>query len=108
MAKQGLNSAIINTAVSGDNIIVAAVAGKKVGLYAVWFVSPGAVAVKFKNGASIDFHPASTIGSATNTGLYLLEHADDPWYETTAGNALILNLGGAVQCSGVAYFLQVP
>jgi hypothetical protein len=100
-----LSEVSINAATNGDNTIVAAVVSQSVRLYRFFLMATGgAVNVKWKNGAGTDFHPALTL--LGNGSGWQLDFDTLPWFTTTAGNALILNLSGAVQVSGRAYYVQ--
>lgn len=97
-------NAVVSASSSGANEIVAAVSGKRISVVG-WHVSPGgAVNMKWQS-ASTDV-----------TGLYYASGAGDDkgasigcaqWFSTAAGEALNLNLSGAVAVSGVvAYVLE--
>ncbi len=93
--------AAINASASGDNTLVAAVSGSPITVWKAWFVNTAAVNFKFKDGAAIDFHPAAVL---SGNGSVFFAYDGQPYFTTTLGNALILNLSGAVQCSGVVYY----
>jgi len=94
-----LTSAPINVASAGDNVLLAGT-GIVIAVFKLWLAADGAVSVKFKNGAGIDFHPAiSLIG-----GSLFLDLDGEPWFVTTSGNDFILNLSAAVQVSGRWYY----
>lgn len=94
----------VNASSSGDNTLVAAVAGKSIKLVAAELVAAGPVSVKYKDGAGSDFHaaiPLNSYGSYSLSQMYSPEMlVIEPYFQTTAGNALILNLSGAVAVTG--------
>jgi len=93
----------INHGASGDNTIVAAVASKRIKVYAIVLVSSGTVNVKWKDGAATDL--TGDINLQAREGYTILATPPTFILATTAGNALILNLSGAVGVDGwVAYW----
>jgi hypothetical protein len=92
--------AIIDTAGSGDNTLIAGVTGYYIAVYKIWYVLAGDVNHTLKNG--------STAFSGTVTGKaggsFVLDYDGTPWFVTTAGNGFVLNLSGAVQVSGRVYY----
>lgn len=96
-----LLSAIIDTATSGDNTIIAAVTGRKFAIFQMWLWINGTVTITLKNGAGANLiGPMACV--AQNNPQW--PHGDDPWFITSAGNAFIINLSGAVQVSGRVYY----
>jgi hypothetical protein len=104
-ASKSIQSAPIDTAVSGDNTIVGAVAGKKIRVLSYVLVGGGAVNARWKSGANNRSGPlplAANSSVAPPAGSAFL-------FETNAGEALILNLSAAVQVSGhVSYAVVTP
>lgn len=102
---EDLTEVAINCAGAGDNVIVAAVALQSVRLYGFFFSVNAAVNAKWRDGAAgTDFHPYQYfIGQG---GYWELDREGVPWFTTSVGNALVLNLSGAVQVSGRAYYAQ--
>lgn len=98
--------AVIDDALSGDNEIVAAVAGKKIRVLGFFLVAAGAVTARFESGA----------GGTALTGQMTLA-AGDPfvatgynplgWFETAAAAALNLELSGAVSVDGGLTYVLV-
>lgn len=98
------SSTPINVAASGDNIIVAAVAGQTVRVHKFFLKAGGAVNAKWRNGSGgSDFHPALPLASGEG---WVLDLDAEPWFVTSIGNALVVNLSAAVQVSGVVYYTQ--
>lgn len=99
-----IQAATINTASSGDNTIVAAVSGESVRVWKIWFWVNGTVSVTIKDGAGTNLTGAMAM-VAQNEFVRNLDETI-PWFVTTAGNAFIINLNGAVQISGRVYYTQ--
>ena len=97
-------TAAINTASSGDNTIVAAVSGEKVQVWKIFFWVNGTVSVTIKDGASTSLTGAMAM--VAQNEFYKRLDETIPWFTTTAGNALVINLSGAIQISGRVYYTQ--
>lgn len=94
-----LQFAPIDTAASGDNTLVNASPKAKIKLVGFFLVAAGAVAVRFKGGAANNKTGAMPL--AANGGLSVFAGSDFAHLlETAINEALVLNLGGAVQVSG--------
>ncbi len=98
-----LSRAAITFSGSGDNALVAAVAGQIVQVYRIFFVVGGTTNLTFKDGASTSLSGAMPFIA---NGAMVLDNSGDPWFTTTAGNAFILNSSSGVQISGTVYYLQ--
>lgn len=88
---------------SGDNNIVAGTALQTVRLWGLFFVVAADVNIRFKDGAGSNLTGLMTMFGG---GSFFLPFMTRPWFTTSAGNALILNLSGAVQVSGRAYYVK--
>lgn len=97
---------VIDDAVSGDNTIVAAVAGKKIRVLAINLLVSAAVTVRFEDGA----------GGSALTGQYQFGAQGDGivlpfnpvgWFETTANTLLNMELSGAVSVDGSLVYVEV-
>ena len=97
-----LSQTPINFAASGNNTVVAAVAGKGIYVYRMYFTVAGATNITIYNGTT---PLTGAIPLATN-GSYVLDFSGIPWYTVTAGNAFIINSSAAVQVSGAADYIQ--
>jgi hypothetical protein len=96
-----LTSVAINLA-TGTGAIVAAVAGKSVKLYRLWLVASDGTDLTFEDGSTALSGPAFL----QQGGGITLDFSGEPWYTTTAGNALNLNASVSSQVSGTAYYVQ--
>lgn len=96
----GDNRSKIDAAASGDNQIIAAVAGKKIRVLSMFFVAGGAVNAKFQSdsgGGAADLTGALPLAANGGAALPFNPHG---WIQTEAGKKLNLNLSAAVQLSG--------
>jgi hypothetical protein len=106
MAQSDALYAVIDDALSGNNTLVAAVAGKKIRVLGFFLVAAGAVTARFESDAD---------GTALSGQMTLA--AGDPfvasgynplgWFETVAGELLNLELGGAVSVDGALTYVLV-
>lgn len=102
----GLLFAVIDTAASGDNTIVAADASRKIKVMSYVVVADAALAIRWKSGAGTNLSGAMSL--AANGGVATAAAPAGTWLmETAAAAALVLNLGAAVGARGhIAYFLE--
>lgn len=102
----GLLFAVIDTAVSGDNTIVAADAARKIKVMSYVVVADAALVVRWKSGAATSLSGAMSL--AANGGVATAAAPPGSWLmETAAAQALVLNLGAAIGARGhIAYFLE--
>jgi len=98
-----LSGIAINTNSTGDNDIVAAISGKGVLVFKIFFVASAATTVTFKDGASTSLTGAVSL---TAGGSFVLDIDSEPWFVVSRGNAFIINQSGTAQLSGRAYFIQ--
>lgn len=102
---QGLLAAKIDAASSGNNTLVAAVASERVFVYRMFFLAVGAVDVEIRDGTTTEMTGPMALNQTV--GIWM-DYSDEPWFITTAGNALVMNLSAAVQVSGRVYYKQAP
>jgi hypothetical protein len=95
--------ASISHASSGDNAIVAAVAGKRIRVLSYAIVGAGAVSAKFRSGTT-DITGAMAFGA--NGGI-AMPFNPVGYFETAAGAALNVNLSGAVAVAGHVTYIEV-
>lgn len=97
--------AVVSAAGAGDNTIVAAIAGRQIKVASYVLVATGAVVATWKSGAASAISGAMSL--AANGGISEPGEASSHVLETVAGQALVLNLGAAVQVSGhLMYFAE--
>lgn len=94
-------SAAINAATLGDNTLVAAVAGKRIRVHAYELSASAAANAKFKDGASTDLTGLIYLAAA-GAAADAVERTNDSdgLFQTSPGNALVLNLSAAVAVGG--------
>lgn len=97
--------AVIDHATSGDNTLVAAVAGRKIRVLALNITAAGAVLVRFESAAG---------GTALTGQMSMAANAEKTlpfnpagWFETLAGELLNMELGGAVSVDGCLVYAFV-
>ena len=105
MAQSEVQHAVIAAASSGDNTVVAAVAGKKIRVLGFFLVASAAVTARFESSAG---------GDALTGQMQLGANGDlapgfNPlgWFETVAGELLNLELSGAVPVDGALAYVLV-
>jgi len=77
----------------------------KIRVFAMDFIVAGQVAITFKDGASTSLsgaYPMVAFAGMTK------EYTGDPWFETTSGNAFVLNLSAAIAVTGFLRYEKVP
>ena len=93
--------ALIDTATSGNNTLVAAVTGKKIRVTGFVAVGAGTVNIAFQSGAGgTALTGAMPLGANTSV---VAPHNPSGWFETAAAALLNLNLSAAI---GVRGFLK--
>lgn len=92
----------MTSASNGDNNAIAAVTGKTIKVWKIWFTATGAVNVTFKDGASTSLSGAAVMSGAGSS--FTLYYDGSPHWVTSPGNAFIINLSGAVAIAGQIYY----
>lgn len=101
-----LKYAVVNTASSGANTIVAAVTGKRIKVVSYVLIAVTAVTVEWRSGTSANSIMGAASLGATG-GVAALGDPTTPLFECASGALLGLQLGGAVQVSGhVCYIVE--
>lgn len=101
---QAFKTAAITGTGTGDNTIVAAVTGRPIKVWKIFFTAAGAVNVTFKDGASTSISGAVQLTAAGSS--FSLGYDGAPWFTTSTGNAFIINESGAVALSGTVYYTE--
>lgn len=102
----------ISGAASGDNEVIAAVAGKKIRILGLVIVAAGAVTVYFKSGSTAICGDATNPMSLAANGGFVLPTppayptalAPSGYMQTSAGEAFNMTLGGAVSVGGCVVY----
>jgi hypothetical protein len=98
-----LTAAAVSHSASGDNTVVAAVAGKTTRVYRLFLVVAGTTVITIKDGAGTALTGVMTFAAG---GSLILDFQAEPWFSCTAGNAFIINSSNAVQISGTVYYVN--
>lgn len=101
-----IKRAAVSGATSGDNTLVAAVAGKKIRVVSIVLNSVTAVAVRLESGAGGT--ALTGVISLGATSVFVLPFNPGGWAETAASALLNMELGGAVQVSGCLQYIEIP
>ena len=92
----------INFNVSGDNILVPAVALYRINIHRIWFIVAAGMNIVFKDGVGgTAFNGAA---SMLANGTFTLDITGEPWFTTTIGNDFVLNTDAAGQVGGVIFY----
>ncbi len=100
-----VNFADIDVAASGDNTLIAAVAGKKARILSLLLVASAAVNARFEDGAA-GAALSGQMNLTTNSG-FVLPYNPLGWFETTANTLLNLELSGATSVDGLLTYILV-
>jgi len=95
----GQLSVAINHNTSGDNTLVAAVAGKKIRVLSCFMIAAGTVSARFESGAG-GTALTGQMPLIANSG-FTANYNSAGWFETAAGAALNLELSAAIGVHGV-------
>lgn len=98
LVDQQLKRKIIDSSGSGDNTLVAAVAGKKIRVYQIVLIAAGTVTIRFESGAggtALTGQMPLTVSTGFSSGWCPVGH-----FETAVGALLNLELSGAVSVDG--------
>lgn len=95
---------LIDTAASGDTTLLAGAAGFRYLVRQVFLVPTTAVTVTFKSGSN----KLTGAMALAATAIFQLEYNEMPWMTTNTGEALIINLGAAIQVGGRLVLDKVP
>lgn len=98
----------IATATSGDNELVALVAAKKIRVVSIVVIATADVDAYFKSsgGTNIFGNGTHSIDLTANMG-FSLPFNPGGWFETDVGEALEINLSGAVSIAGSLKYVEV-
>ena len=100
-----IKRAVIDDASSGDNEIVAAVAGKRIYVLSLFLVAGGTTTVRFESGAG-GSALTGQMSFIANTG-FSAAHNESAWFETAIGESLNLELSDAVTVDGALTYVEV-
>jgi hypothetical protein len=95
---QRVKHLVIDHATSGDNELLAGVAGEKIRVYNIVLISSGTTTVRFESGAG-GTALSGQLSLVANVG-FAPGHDPNGHFETAAGQALNLELSAAVSVDG--------
>ena len=102
--RQQIRSTPISFVVTGDNVIVPAVAGKLITVIGLVLSVSAATNLTFKDGASNLLSGAMSL--AVGIPLVLPVDPTVDWYSTSSGStSLIVNQSGTAQVSGTVFYV---
>ena len=90
---QTVNYAYANASASGNTQVVAAQSSKKILVLQIFVMSSDAVSVQFESANNI----ISAQYALSANGGFVLPYSRHGWFQTNAGEALNVNLNGAIQ-----------
>jgi hypothetical protein len=97
--------AAIDVGTSGQNTLVAAVAGKKIRVLSYILMAAGAVNVRFRSAAASNLTGLKYFAAAG--GGLVAPFNQLGWFETTVGEALTLNLSAPIAVGGELVYVEV-
>lgn len=95
-----LNIIPIDFSSSGDNQIIAAVAGKRILVHRLFVVGGSATSLIFKRGST---NLSGAMSMSANGGL-TFDITGEPWFVTGINEAFNINSSSGVQVGGVCYY----
>lgn len=95
----------IDAATSGNNTLVAAVAGKKIRVHSLALIAAGTVNVRLEDGAS-GTALTGQMNLVSNVG-FVLPHNPQGWCETSSNTLLNLELSAAISVDGLLTYTEV-
>jgi hypothetical protein len=96
-------SASFNSAAGGDVTVVAAVAGKRIEIMRIMLANTAANTITFKDGAATSLTGPMDFAALTSV---FAEGDNAPLFETSIGNAFIINSGATKIAGKVDYTLS--
>lgn len=95
-----LTESPINTAGTGDNILVAGVSVQTIRVHKIFFVCDTTTVISFKSGSTALTGPITL----TPGGSVVLDFDSAPWFTTFSGDGFVINQTGTAQLSGRVYY----
>jgi hypothetical protein len=97
--------AVIDHGDSGDQTLVGLITDQYIRVLAMVLVTNGDVAVTFKDGSTA---LTGAMSLPADGDKIVLPYNEAGWFETTTGQALVLNLSGAVEVDGCLVYAILP
>lgn len=106
LAPATVKYAVISASSSGDNTVLAAVAGKRFRVLALFIMASSAVNARFESGAGGT--ALTGLGYPAANGGWVLPYSPVGWFETLAVETLLnLELSGAVAVGGCIVYQEI-
>ena len=86
----------------GDNTLIAGVPKQVIAIEQMIITAVGAVTVQVKDGTTV----IGAFQFPASGGTYPLDNTGVPWFVSSPGNSIVVNLSAAVQCAISGYFQQ--
>jgi hypothetical protein len=99
------NQQSVDISSSGDNTVVAALAGQSIYVRRLFLSAATEVTVQFKSDTTALSGPTTILSMLLDDSG---GRASDPWLITQSGEALVISLGSAVQVGGTIWFDYGP
>lgn len=96
----------VSAASNGDNVVVSATGGKKIRVISGAIVASGSVNVQFLDGTPGGGALTGVMNFVSNSGVQI-PYAPSGNFQTSVGNALVLNLSGAILVGGWITYLLI-
>jgi hypothetical protein len=104
--REQIHQAAISFTTTGDNTVIAGVAGKVITIVSMVLVSTGTTNITVKDGTG-GTALSGAMPLAAGVPLVLPPDPTVDWYQSAvAGNNFVLNQSGAVQISGTVWYVQ--
>ena len=98
--------AVVDEASSGDNTLVAAVAGKQILLISCIIIATGDVNIRFEDGASSGTFLSGQMALTANSG-FTAPFNEGGWLIASVNTLLNLELSGATSVDGMLTYIEV-
>lgn len=99
----GMNTAPVDFALLGDNVVIEGIEGKRIYVFRLKWVVDGDTILTVKDGTSTDLTGPMTYFAG---GTDVFDTSNIPWFQTSEGNDFILSSTQMTQVSGVISYQQ--
>ena len=103
-----IKHAAVSASTSGNNTLVAAVSGKRICVIGLVLAAASAVVARLESGAGTTALTGvmPLVANGNLSLVFPMSIPGNPWVKTASGALLNLELGGAVQVSGVVVYYE--
>src|SRR5579864_191448 len=95
--RSATKSVVLNFNSSGDNTVIAAVAGAPINVYCIVYTVSGATNITFKDGTTALSGSYILTGNGSSQTMPM---SDEPWFQIQPGDAFVMNSSNAVAVAG--------